>query len=54
MVERIAAYWQSRPERERSMLTAGAVVAAIMLVVVLVWLPLLAIRGRSPSAPRPT
>ena len=37
---RLVEYWQSRPERERSFLTAGAVVVAIMLVAALVWLPL--------------
>jgi len=36
----IADLWQARPERERSALTAGLVVVAIMLVVALVWLPL--------------
>jgi type II secretory pathway component PulM len=42
----LATYWQSRPERERSALTAGAVVVAIMLVVALVWLPLERTRTR--------
>ena len=32
--------WYARPERERSALTAGAVVFGAMLVVALVWLPL--------------
>jgi type II secretory pathway component PulM len=35
-----ASLWYSRPARERSALTAGLVVLAIMLVVTLVWLPL--------------
>ena len=36
----VASLWYARPPRERSALTAGLVVLAIMLVVTLVWLPL--------------
>jgi general secretion pathway protein M len=36
----VASFWYARPARERSALTAGLVVLAIMLVVTLVWLPL--------------
>jgi general secretion pathway protein M len=36
----LAGLWQSRPARERSAVTAGLVVLAIMLVIALVWLPL--------------
>ena len=32
--------WRARPERERSFLAAGALVAGVMLYVALVWLPL--------------
>jgi type II secretory pathway component PulM len=38
--------WRSRPERERSMLAAGAVVIAVMLYVALVWIPLERMRVR--------
>jgi len=38
--------WFARPELERSALTAGAVVVAIMLAVTLVWLPLERTRSR--------
>ena len=36
----LAGAWRARPERERSLIAAGAVVLAAMLVVALVWLPL--------------
>ena len=42
----LADIWFARPERERSALTAGLVVLAIMLVVALVWLPLERTRTR--------
>ena len=42
----LADLWYARPERERSALTAGLVVVAIMLVVALVWLPLERTRTR--------
>jgi general secretion pathway protein M len=32
--------WRGRPERERSFLAAGALVAGVMLYVALVWVPL--------------
>jgi len=32
--------WRARPERERSLLGAGALVVGVMLYVALVWLPL--------------
>jgi general secretion pathway protein M len=35
-----ASLWHARSARERSLVTAGAVVLAVMLVVALVWLPL--------------
>ena len=38
--------WRARPERERSMLAAGAVVIAVMLYVALVWIPLERMRVR--------
>ena len=38
--------WRSRSLRERSLVSAGLVVLAIMLVVSLVWLPLERTRGR--------
>jgi type II secretory pathway component PulM len=38
--------WRSRPERERSMLAAGALVIGVMLYVALVWLPLERMRVR--------
>jgi type II secretory pathway component PulM len=45
-VNPLAAYWHSRPPRERSALTAGIVVVAVMLVVALVWIPLERTRQR--------
>jgi general secretion pathway protein M len=36
----VASLWHSRSERERSLVTSGMVVLALMLVVALVWLPL--------------
>ena len=36
----VAALWHSRSPRERSVVTAGLTVLAMMLVVALVWLPL--------------
>jgi general secretion pathway protein M len=36
----LARMWRSRSERERSVVSAGLVVLAIMLAVTLVWLPL--------------
>jgi len=42
----IASYWRSRPARERSALTAGIVVAAVMLVIAMVWIPLERTRQR--------
>jgi general secretion pathway protein M len=36
----LASLWHSRSARERSALTAGVVVLALMLLVALVWLPL--------------
>lgn len=42
----LADLWYARPERERSALTAGLVVVAIMLVIALVWLPLERTRSR--------
>ena len=36
----LASLWHSRPARERSAVTAGLVVLALMLAVTLVWLPL--------------
>lgn len=42
----LADLWHARPERERSALTAGLVVLAIMLVVALAWLPLERARTR--------
>ena len=36
----VASLWYARPARERSALTAGLMVLAVMLVVTLVWLPL--------------
>ena len=38
--------WRARPERERSFLAAGALVAGVMLYVALVWLPLERMRVR--------
>ena len=38
--------WRARPERERSLLAAGAVVIAVMLYVALAWLPLERMRVR--------
>jgi len=42
----LADLWHARPERERSAITAGLVVVAIMLVVALAWLPLERTRTR--------
>ena len=42
----LAALWHSRSTRERSVVTAGITVLAIMLVVALVWLPLERARAR--------
>jgi len=42
----IAALWQERPARERSAIAAGLVVAGVMLVVALVWIPLERTRTR--------
>ena len=42
----LADFWLARPERERSALTAGLVVLAIMLLVAMVWLPLERTRTR--------
>ena len=42
----VAEAWRARPERERSFLAAGALVAGVMLYVALVWLPLERMRGR--------
>jgi type II secretory pathway component PulM len=36
----VAALWRSRSARERSLVSAGAVVLAIMVIVALAWLPL--------------
>ena len=38
--------WRARPERERSLLGAGALVVGVMLYVALVWLPLERMRSR--------
>jgi type II secretory pathway component PulM len=38
--------WRARPERERSLLAAGALVIAVMLYVALVWIPLERMRVR--------
>jgi general secretion pathway protein M len=42
----IARLWHSRSARERSLVSAGLVVLALMLVVALVWLPLERTRAR--------
>jgi general secretion pathway protein M len=42
----LAQLWHSRPARERSLVSAGLVVLAIMLVVALAWLPLERTRAR--------
>ena len=42
----LAEAWRARPERERSMLGAGALVIGVMLYVALVWLPLERMRTR--------
>lgn len=42
----LAEAWRARPERERSVLAAGALVAGVMLYVALVWLPLERMRAR--------
>jgi type II secretory pathway component PulM len=42
----VAEAWRARPERERSFLAAGALVAGVMLYVGLVWLPLERMRVR--------
>ena len=42
----VAALWHSRSPRERSVVTAGLTVLAMMLVVALVWLPLERARAR--------
>ena len=38
--------WRARPERERGMLGAGALVIGVMLYVALVWIPLERMRAR--------
>jgi general secretion pathway protein M len=45
----IPALWHSRSARERSLLTAGLTVLAVMLLVALIWLPLERTRARLAS-----
>jgi len=42
----LAEAWRARPERERSVLAAGALVIGVMLYVAVVWLPLERMRAR--------
>ncbi len=41
-----ASVWHSRPEQERRLVTAGAVVVGLILVFAMVWLPLQRARAR--------